>query len=112
MLIIDDSVESAYFFKKSCTEIQEKKEAIILFASINNLAENDTFVHGYKIALFRIIEKFSIFKYAVLEEVADNGTIISDLTLRTRPEFVNPTAYFFYNYVFHPVHSKKTFIFC
>jgi hypothetical protein len=114
MLIINNIVESVYFFKKSCTCIKDDKEALILFASINNLEKkhSDIFIHAYKIVLFNICESFPVFKYAVLEEVSDNDIIISDLVLRSRPEFISPTAYFFYNYVSHTFQPKRVFIIC
>jgi len=114
LLIIDDNIEAAYFFKKSCTHIKIDQEALILFASVNSLEKklDDIFVHGYKVALYKICERFSNYKYAVIEDIADNHLILNDLLIRSKPDFINPTAYFFYNYIFHTTPSSRAFIVC
>jgi len=118
MLIENNTVICVYFFKKSCTFIKKGRESLILFASINGLNKKDksndknTFIHGYKVALFTILEKNPTFKFAVVEEISDNYIILDDLKKHTQIEIINPTAYFFYNYLFHTISSKKTFIIC
>jgi hypothetical protein len=108
LLLRDDTIEAVYLFKKSCTEIRKGHEAIILFASINGLKKKHTnlFVQGFSLALFKIARGFS---YAVIEDIADNYYILKELS---EPEFKSPTAYFFYNYMCHPLKAKKSFIIC
>ena len=109
-IIENDNIICAYFFRKTCTLIRNKCEAICLFASINSVyCSNDIFIHGYKISLWKICEKFG-FKFAVIEEISDNYLIIENLKLKTKPSIISPTAYFFYNFAYHTFQSKKTFI--
>ena len=111
MLIKDGEVKSAYFYRKTCTFIREKCEALCGFASINCFSkkETDIFIHGYKVALWKICEQAG-FKFAVVEEMSDNYLIADALKMRTKPLFVSPTAYFFYNFAYHTFQPNKTFI--
>ena len=111
MLIEDGEVKSAYFYRKTCTFIRENCEALCCFASINCFSkkETDIFIHGYKVALWKICEQ-AAFKFAVVEEISDNHLIANALKIRTKPLFVSPTAYFFYNFAYHTFQPNKTFI--
>lgn len=111
MIVEAGDVKSAYFYRKSCTFIRERVEAICCFASINcfDTKELDIFIHGYKVSLWKICEKNG-FCFAVIEETSDNGFIASALKTRTRPVIVSPTAYFFYNFAYHTFQPKKTLI--
>jgi hypothetical protein len=73
MILEDGEVKSAYFYRKTCTFIREKCEALCCFASINCFSkrETDIFIHGYKVALWKICEQAG-FKFAVVEEMSDN----------------------------------------
>jgi hypothetical protein len=108
MIIEGGEVKSAYFYRKSCTFIREGCEALCCFASINCF-ETDAFIHGYKVALWKICEKFG-FRFSVIEETADNHLIIDALKRRNKPALINPTAYFFYNFVYHTFHPNRCFI--
>ena len=111
MLIEDGDVKSAYFYRKTCTFIKEKCEALSCFASINCFSkrEEDIFIQGYKVALWNICEKNG-FKFAVVEDLSDNNIIISALKIKTNPLFVSPTAYFFYNFAYHTFNPNKCLI--
>jgi hypothetical protein len=111
MLIEDGDVKSAYFYRKTCTFIKENCEALSCFASINCFSkrEEDIFIQGYKVSLWNICEKNG-FKFAVVEDLSDNNTIINALKIRTNPSFVSPTAYFFYNFAYHTFNPNKCLI--
>lgn len=111
MLIEDGEVKSAYFYRKTCTFIREKCEALSCFASINCFSkrEEDIFIHGYKVALWNICEKNG-FKFAVVEDLSDNNVIVNALKIKTKPSFVSPTAYFFYNFAYHTFKPNKCLI--
>jgi len=111
MIVEAGDVKSAYFYRKSCTFIREGIEAICCFASINcfDAGETDVFIHGYKVALWKICEKHG-FRFAVIEETSDNGLIVSALKMRTKPVIVSPTAYFFYNFAYHTFQPQKALI--
>jgi predicted GNAT family acetyltransferase len=111
MIIEDGEVKSAYFYRKSCTFIKENCEALSCFASINCFSkkEQDIFIHGYKVALWSICEKNG-FKFAVVEETSDNYLIVNALKMKTKPSFVSPTAYFFYNFAYHTFKPRKCLI--
>jgi hypothetical protein len=113
MIIEDGEVKSAYFYRKTCTFIREKCEALCCFASINcfSKSETDIFIHGFKVALWKICEKSdSAFGFAVVEDLSDNHLIVNSLKIKTRPAIISPTAYFFYNFAYHTFQSHKAFI--
>jgi len=112
MIVKDDIVQSAYFFRKTCTFIKKNCEAITCFASINCCKNLDIFIHGYKIALFKICEKNTSFKFAILENISNNIDIINNLKLKTSPSIISPTAYFFYNFAYYTFHPNKVLIIC
>jgi hypothetical protein len=111
MIIQDGEVKSAYFYRKTCTFIREKCEAICCFASINCFTKRETgvFVQGYKVALWKVCEQAG-FKFAVVEELSDNYLLVDNLKARNKPSIISPTAYFFYNFAYHTFKSNKTFI--
>jgi len=108
MIIEGGEVKSAYFYRKSCTFIREGCEAVCCFASINCF-ETGAFIHGYKVALWKICEKFG-YRFAVIEETSDNYLIIDALKRKNKPLIVNPTAYFFYNFAHHTFRPNRCFI--
>jgi len=111
MIIEAGEVKSAYFYRKSCTFIRKGCESLCCFASINcfDTRETELFVHGYKVALWKICEQEG-FKFAVIEELSDNCLIITELKMRTRPAIISPTAYFFYNFAYHTFQPNKSLI--
>ena len=115
MLIISGEIETVYIFKKTCTFIEKDKEIISCIASIkgNNLnITKEQFIQGFKVALWSIIEKpeNSGLKYLVVEDTSDNNYIIQNISKKTHPIAVSPTAYFFYNFVYSPFKSNKILI--
>jgi hypothetical protein len=123
MILIDNEVMSAYFFRKACTFIRKDEEALSCFASINGGIKSSIFIHGYKVALWKICNRQetvkkgkkhvtfkSKFNYAVIESISHNDIIIKNLLKKTRPEIISPTAYFFYNFAYSTFKSKKVFI--
>jgi GNAT superfamily N-acetyltransferase len=112
MIIQEHNVLCCYYFRNSCTNLKKSTSALSCFASINCCKDVELFTHGYKVAFGKICEtsKEYGFGYAVVEDISDNGVIIQNLQLKTVPEFIFPTAYFFYNYIYSTLPSKKTFI--
>jgi hypothetical protein len=113
MMICDGEVKSAYFYRKSCTFIRKGCEAICCIASINSFSNKNTdlFIQGFKNTLWKVANEKN-FKFLIIEDVSDNYLIIENLTIRTKPSIISPTAYFFYNYIYHTLKSNKTFIIC
>lgn len=115
MLLHDDAIIGAYFFRKTCTFIKKDKEALSCFASIYNTAISDNmkkeFIHGYKMALAQICAiPGQIFHYAVVEEISNNDLIVQDLIKKTKPYITSPTAYFFYNFAYSTFKANKVLI--
>lgn len=129
MIIQADEVKCAYFFRKSCTFIREGCEAVCCFASINGFSkrerekekkrkrekkregerENEIFIHGYKVALWKICEKHG-FTFSVIEEISDNCIVVDALKKKSVPVIASPTAYFFYNFAYHTFQPSRTLI--
>ena len=112
MIVQDYNVLCCYYFRNSCTNLKKGTNALSCLASINCCKDTELFIHGYKVAFGNICEsnKEYGFGYAVVEDISDNDVIIKNLQLKTTAQFVFPTAYFFYNYIYSTVPSKKTFI--
>ena len=110
-IIVDaDEVICAYFFRKTCTFIKTGEEVLNCFASINCSSNMDVFVEGYKVALWKICKKNKTYKYATIETISDNFSIIKNIIIRTKPLFISPTAFFFYNFAYTSFKSEKALI--
>ena len=111
MLVIDGNIEAAYIFRKTCTFIEKDKEIISCIASINSeTLSRDTFIKGFKMALWSIIKENKNFGYLVIEDISDNTCIINNICVKTHPLVVSPTAYFFYNFAYSPFKSERCLI--
>jgi hypothetical protein len=113
MLVVNSEIEAVYIFKKTCTFIEKNKEIISCIASIKGkLLTRDQFIQGFKVTLWSIIEKpeNTCFKYLIVEDTSDNNCIIENISLKTHPIAVSPTAYFFYNFVYSPFKSNNVLI--
>ena len=108
VIISDDSVISAYFFRKSCVQVAVGMEVLSCFASLSN-TNDDIFIQGYKISFWKIAND-NYFGYCAIEDISDNNIIIKNLLLKTKPNIISPTAYFFYNFAYPTFKSNETFI--
>jgi len=107
-IIVDNNIICAYFFRKSCVQIEKGIEVLSCFASISN-TDDDIFIQGFKISFWKIAsEKF--FGFAAIEDISDNNIIINNIKQKTKPLIVSPTAYFFYNFAYHTFKCNKVLI--
>jgi len=107
-----NNIKCAYFYRKSCVFYEKGLEILTCFASINGferLAENYIFIQGFKISFWKTAEK-NYFGFAVIENISHNNMIIDNLTIKTQPVVVSPTAYFFYNFAYHSFKPKKVLV--
>ena len=111
MLVINTNIEAVYIFRKSCTFIEKGKEALTCIASIkgDNISMSE-FIQGFKIATWSIIKTHINFKYLVIEDISNNIFIINNISIKTYPTVVSPTAYFFYNFAYSPFKNEKCLI--
>jgi hypothetical protein len=109
IIIEHNTVICAYFYRKTCIFVEKEKEILSCFASINNTNNNDIFIKGFKISFWEIANKYH-FGYASIEEISHNSIIIENIIVKTAPEIISPTAYFFYNFAYPTFHPKKVFI--
>ena len=108
VILLDDEIICAYFFRKTCTFIEKNMEVLSCFASINNCDDN-IFIQGFKISFWKIAaEKY--FGFAAIEEISHNNIIINNLKIKTSPLIVSPTAYFFYNFAYPTFKSDRVLI--
>lgn len=114
IVVKDFEVMGAYFFRKSCAFIRKNVEILSCISSVNGSTTEGLhiFINGFKIALCKIMKKHKNFQFAVIEDIGDNGPIIKNIMLRTKPSIVSPTAYFFYNFAYPTFKSEKVFIVC
>ena len=111
MLVIDGNIEAAYIFRKTCTFIEKDKEIISCIASIKSCKlTNETFIDGFKVAMWSIVKENQNFHYLTVEDISDNVYIINNICIKTYPIAVSPMAYFFYNFAYSPFKSEKCLI--
>jgi GNAT superfamily N-acetyltransferase len=108
VIIADDNIVCAYFFRKSCVQIEKNIEVLNCFASISNI-DDDIFIHGFKISFWKIANE-NYFGFSAIEDISDNDIIINNIRLKTKPLIISPTAYFFYNFGYSTFKSKKVLI--
>jgi len=111
MLVINGNIEATYIFRRLCLYIEANAEAISCIASIKGTTlSNDEFIQGFKVSLWSIIKEHNNFKYLIVEDISDNTVIINNLSIRTHPMIVSPSAYFFYNFAYSPFKPEKCLI--
>jgi hypothetical protein len=109
VILVNDKIISAYFYRKSCTFVEKGLEVLSCFASINNCDSDELFINGFKISFWKTAEK-NKFGFAALENISHNNIIINNLLLKTNPLVVSPTAYFFYNFAYNTFKAEKVLI--
>ena len=109
VILINDKIISAYFYRKSCTFIEKGLEVLSCFASISNCDSEEIFIHGFKISFWKCAEKNN-FGFAAIENISHNNIIINNLLLKTHPLIISPTAYFFYNFAYNTFKPEKVLI--
>jgi hypothetical protein len=111
MLVIDGNIEAVYIFRKTCTFIEKEKEIISCIASINGTTMTTSdFIKGFKVSLWSILKDHKNFGYLTIEDISDNTCIINNISIRTHPLVVSPSAYFFYNFAYSPFKPEKCLI--
>lgn len=107
-VLCDEQIRCCYFFRKSCVEVERGMEVLSCFASICNW-EEDIFIQGFKISFWKIAAENN-FGYAAIENVSHNNIIIHNIMLKTKPEILSPTAYYFYNFAYPSFKAEKSLI--
>jgi hypothetical protein len=110
MIIKEGVVLCVYFFRKTCVMLKKDVECLCLFASINCCKNPELFIHGYKVAIWKIYEMHTKYKCAVIEEISDNWIISDNLQKKTKPSIIITSAYFFYNFAYPTFNSKRVLI--
>jgi hypothetical protein len=101
---------SAYFYRKTCVEIEQGLEVLSTFASIClKTVDKTIFVQGFKASFWEIAAKDK-FGFCAIENISDNNVIIQNLSLKTKPMIVSPTAYYFYNFAYPTFLPEKCLI--
>lgn len=108
-IICENEIICAYFFRKSCTFVEKNMEVLTCFASINNCAFEDIFIQGFKISFWNFADKNN-FGYCAVENISHNNQIIQNLKIKTCPQIISPTAYFFYNFAYHTFKPERALI--
>jgi hypothetical protein len=107
-IIVDDEIICAYFFRKSCVQVEKGLEVLSCFASMSN-TNDKIFVQGFKISFWKIACE-NHFGFCAIEDISDNNIIISNISIKTQPTIISPTAYFFYNFGHPTFKSNKVLI--
>jgi len=108
MILSDNMIMAAYFYRKTCVQIEKGMEVLSCFASISNV-ENNIFCQGFKISFWKISAE-NYFGFCAIEDISDNNLLIDNIKLKTKPLVISPTAYFFYNFAYPTFKSNKVLI--
>lgn len=107
-IIVDGEIVCAYFFRKSCVQVEKNMEVLSCFASISNTMD-DIFIQGFKISFWKIATE-NYFGFSAIEDISDNNIIINSIISKTKPTITSPTAYYFYNFGYPTFKSNKVLI--
>jgi hypothetical protein len=108
VILSDEKIICAYFFRKTCIQIEKGMEVLCCFASICN-CDHNVFIKGFKVSFWKIAAE-NFFGFSSIENISHNNIIIDNIILKTKPLIVSPTAYFFYNFAYSTFQSNKVFI--
>lgn len=91
-------IQSAYFFRKSCTYVAEKSEVLSCFASINGLTTTpNEFIRGFKTAVCGLPE----YTFVSMERISHNGIIIENLIKKTEAQISKTGISSIISYIIH-----------
>lgn len=110
MLIQEQNVLAVYYFKKLCTYLQDDKEVLVCYASVNCCKNEDIFIEGMYHSIQNIIKRFPKYVQLLIEGLSDNHILIKDLYKMTTPLYQIISAYFFYNLANPSFQPEKTLI--
>lgn len=108
VVIVNDKIVCAYFYRKTCIQYDKNMEVLSCFASINDY-EYDIFIRGFKISFWKIAAE-NYFGFAAIENISHNNIIINNLLIKNKPLIISPTAYFFYNFAYNTFKSHNVLI--
>lgn len=110
VIIIEDEIKCVYFFKRTHTCIEKKMEILTCLASFKTPDfPNEVFIQGFKIMFWDYAEKYN-YGCCAIENISQNNVIIENISIKTRPFIISPTAYYFYNYACHPFKPENVLI--
>jgi hypothetical protein len=110
MLIQEQNVLAVYYFKKLCTYLQDDKEVLVCYASVNCCKNEDIFIEGMYHSIQNIIKRFPKYVQLYIEGLSDNYILINDLHKMAKPIYQIISAYFFYNLANPSFQPEKTLI--
>ena len=108
VILSDEQIICAYFFRKTCIKIEKDMEVLCCFASICN-CDHSIFIQGFKVSFWKIAAE-NFFGFAAIENISHNNIIIDNIILKTKPLILSPTAYFFYNFAYPTFHANKVLV--
>jgi len=121
MVVNGEKICGAYFFKKSCVEIETDLEVLTCYCSFYDEMTSSTLttsISGFSKDLFILGFKNSFwncayenyFGFCAIEELSYNNIIINNIIQKTKPLIISPTAYYFYNFAYNTFPSENVFI--
>lgn len=108
VILCDEVIQCAYFFRKSCVQIEKGLEVLSCFASICDCDEN-IFIQGFKISFWKIAAE-NYFGFCAIENISHNNIFLNNIIQTQRADIVSPTAYYFYNFAYPTFLSSKVLI--
>ena len=108
-MLCESHIIGAFFFRKTSIFVNTTLEVLSCFASINKCPSNDLFIASFKHIFWKIASDH-FFGYCSVENISHNDVVIENLCLKSKPEVISPTAYFWYNFVYTTTPANKVLI--
>ncbi len=103
VILHNNEIISAYFYKNSCVNYQNEK-CIECIATLNNSTNINYFINGFYCS-FKILQ--SIYTNLIIENTSNSYPIIKQILNNHTPYSVTPTAYYFYNFAITPIKESN-----
>lgn len=109
----DAAIVGVYVFRHTCVEIVDAISGISgkTVSCIGSICTSQLSPHLFIESFYHCIQQLSSdYVYLAIEQISHNHHIIDDLLKNNKTPFVtSPTAYYFYNFLFHTVSSSRVF---
>lgn len=104
-----DQMECLYIFKKPCITI-DNKEILTCIGSLKleDMTE-DKFQHIFKVIFWDLCLKYR-YRICMIEDISYNHIILKNLIQKNKILFKETYAYYFHNFLYHTISSKKILI--
>lgn len=103
----EENILACYILKSINTSVEDNKLVSCVGSVMDSSLPHNQFVAGFQNIMIGLASKYD---YVDIESISHNQIIIDELTNDITPINTCPMAYFFYNYVYNTLLSKRVLI--